>query len=114
MKQGELLLSVLFSDCASAIHLKDSQFSASSERNPEHAASRARLYGNSAWCSARSYDMKYLQIDFADSMEVRGVATQGHPNEYKFMYKYTIDYSLGHDWIAFTEYGTRKVSVPIL
>ena len=114
-KESLYMFDILFflSECTSPIELEDNQFSASSERNSRHGASRARLHGNSAWCSARSLDMKYLQVDFADSTEVRGMATQGHPKEYKFMYKYTIDYSLGHEWITYTENGARKVGFQI-
>ncbi|XP_048587546.1 sushi, von Willebrand factor type A, EGF and pentraxin domain-containing protein 1 isoform X2 [Nematostella vectensis] len=84
--------------------------SASSERdNERHAARQARLNSNSAWCSARSEFAKYLQVDFGRHVEITGIATQGHPKEYKWVNKYWLRYTMGYYWFTYRQDKAIKV-----
>ena len=103
-----------FLECSSPLGLQsgkilDNQISSSSDRDSQHSAHQARLHGNSAWCSARSKHTKFLQIDFRRTTEIVAVATQGHPNEYKGVYKYKLKYSFGNQWLTYKESRKEKV-----
>ncbi|EDO36507.1 predicted protein, partial [Nematostella vectensis] len=83
--------------------IADHLLSASSERDSRHAAKHARLNSNSAWCSARSEFAKYLQVDFGRHVEITGIATQGHPKEYKWVNKYWLRYTMGYYWFTYRQ-----------
>ncbi|EDO36526.1 predicted protein [Nematostella vectensis] len=102
-------------DCENPMNTGNSIFSsvtlsASSERdNERHAARQARLNSNSAWCSARSEFAKYLQVDFGRHVEITGIATQGHPKEYKWVNKYWLRYTMGYYWFTYRQDKAIKV-----
>ncbi|XP_048586831.1 sushi, von Willebrand factor type A, EGF and pentraxin domain-containing protein 1-like isoform X3 [Nematostella vectensis] len=89
--------------------IADHLLSASSERDSRHAAKHARLNSNSAWCSARSEFAKYLQVDFGRHVEITGIATQGHPKEYKWVNKYWLRYTMGYYWFTYRQDKAIKV-----
>ena len=74
----------------------DSQISASSEWDSNHAAQQARLYVKTvygAW-SARSNDIhQWLQVDLLNTTRVSGVATQGRNGFHQWVTKYKLKYS---------------------
>ena len=78
----------------------DSQISASSEWDSNHAAQQARLYVKTvygAW-SARSNDIhQWLQVDLLNTTRVSGVATQGRNgrSSSQWVTKYKLKYSEG-------------------
>ena len=81
----------------------DSQISASSEWDSNHAAQQARLHfvqtvhRTGSW-SARSNDLnQWLQVDLLNTTRVSGVATQGRngPSDSQWVTKYKLKYSEG-------------------
>jgi hypothetical protein len=93
----------------SSKQIANSKLSASSERDTQHSANHARLSDSSAWCSARSAFDKYLQVDFGSMMEVTAIATQGHPEEFKWVHKYHLKYALGAHWFDYHVNDKLKV-----
>ena len=100
--------------------ISDSQISASSEADSNHAARQGRLNfketnNNSGGWVAKSKDrLQWLQIDLGNlDTKVAGVATQGRHSQWvsKYMLQYSND---GKTFAYFKEQGktTNKVTTP--
>ena len=98
--------------------ISDAQITASSEWNPNHGATNARLNfqaheGKTGAWSARSNDMnQWLQVDFRQQAEVTGIRTQGRGNCgcNQWVKSYTISYSNdGCTFYSYRQNGNIKV-----
>lgn len=80
--------------------LPDSSFSASSDSGDDYSASKARLNGPSAWCSAdNSKPGDYLQIELPTEMSVCAIETQGFGSFGVWVKRFTVAISPdGQEW----------------
>ena len=100
--------------------IPDSRITASSEWNPDHGASNARLNNEEdppstgAW-SARTNDKKqWIQADLGCLKRVSGVITQGRPsrNFPQWVTKFTVQYSVdGKTWYDVEDANGQKVRI---
>ena len=101
-------------------YILDSQISASSEYDANHAAINARLNfqaGNGrtgAWSAGSPLDPhQWLQVDFVRKVTLGQVATQGRPQHHlQWVTSYSLSYSVnGIDYELYEQDGTVKVRV---
>ncbi|XP_078344750.1 uncharacterized protein LOC144630294 [Oculina patagonica] len=103
-------------------NISDSQITASSEHDADHAASNARLNfdpGNvniaGSWSAASSdLDQPWLQVDFQEKVTVTKVATQGRLLDSNLYYQWVKSYSLnyshdGVDFEGYEQFGKVKI-----
>ena len=98
--------------------IKDSQITASSEWDANHAAIQGRLNfkaggGKQGGWSARKNDAnQWLQIDFKTITNIRGIATQGRNANNQWVTKYKLQYSKdGVNFNYYTEPGHNSPKV---
>jgi len=61
---------------------------------------------DSAWYARTQDQNQWLQVKFAQRVEIRRVATQGRPNGNQWVKSYTLTYS--SDGLLFYQYRTNK------
>ena len=71
--------------------IPDVLFTASSSVDYDHVASKARLYGENAWCPSQA-NGSFIQIVFLKSIQLFGIAIQGDPDSSKWITKYDFQY----------------------
>ena len=100
--------------------IPDDHISASSEWDPNHGPSNARLNfqpagGKTGAWSAKTNDVnQWLQVDFGDTKKVTAILTQGRAEHDQWVKTYTVSYSQdGIEFIDYTQNGQKKVSSPV-
>ena len=100
--------------------IPDDRISASSEWDPNHGPSNARLNfqpagGKTGAWSAKTNDVnQWLQVDFGDTKKVTAILTQGRAEHDQWVKTYTVSYSQdGIEFIDYTQNGQKKVSSPV-
>ena len=99
--------------CLSALGMQnglipDKHITASSNLN---TAANGRLYfkaGNGrkgGWTSLRNDDKQFFQVEFANVVNITGIATQGREDDDQWVISYTLSYSF--DKINFIPYGSN-------
>ena len=59
-----------------------------------------------AWLASTQDQNQWLQVKFAQRVEIRRVATQGRPNAYQWVKSYMLNYS--PDGVLFYQYRTNQ------
>ncbi|GFN75364.1 mucin 5ac, oligomeric mucus/gel-forming [Plakobranchus ocellatus] len=79
--------------------VRDSQITASSEMDEDHAAPKGRLHNTASWVPNVSDNDQNIQVDFLAPYEISGVVTQGRSDTEAWVTKYAVYYST--DGISF-------------
>ena len=109
---------MLFAACLEPLGLAsnvipNSALTGSSTLSAGTDASKARLYGASAWCAKVNDPNQFIDVDLGSVWRVTRVDVQGNPNADQWVTKYTLKYSLNRiDWLVERKDGrpTEKVS----
>ncbi|KAK3700595.1 hypothetical protein QZH41_001586 [Actinostola sp. cb2023] len=103
-------------NCESEFSLKDSQLSASTEWDKNHAAANAKLHHQKvgrktgAWSARHNDPNQWLQVDLGKIAKITRVSTQGRADYSQWVKTYTIDYSVyGNAFEHYNEGASKKV-----
>ena len=97
------LLNSVYKGCTDPLKVDGKKFTASSERPSSYTASHA-VPNSNGWRASKTDQNQWLQVDFGEKTDVKGIRTQGASYWVK---TYTISYS--DDGTNFKPYMNNKV-----